>query len=85
MRTWLKLPSQDSVLNLIRQLDHRVDLLTGLLPFLEQLLKFTVHGILPAEEGVDLVLLDWETSLDRLLTGPVFSVCLPLDKDLNSR
>ena len=84
IHTWLEFPGQDRVLNLIRQLNHRIDFLAALLPFLEQLFKLLIHGVLAAEESVDLVLLDWETGLDRLLASPVLSVRLSLDEDLNS-
>jgi len=82
--TRLKLPGQDSVLNLLCQLDHRIDFLTALLPFPEQFFELFIHGVIAAKESVDLVLFDWETSFHRLLTGPVFSVRLPLDEDLCS-
>ena len=84
INTRLKLPGQDSILNLVRQLDHGIDFLTALFPFPEQFLELLVHSILAAKESVDLVLLDWETSLHRLLTSPVFSVRLSLDEDLPS-
>ena len=83
IHTRLKLPSQDSVLNLIRQLDHRVDLLAALFASPEQLFKLFVHSVVATKEGIDLVLLNRETSLDGLFTGPVFSVRLSLDEDLN--
>ena len=84
IRTWLQFPGQDSVLNLIRQLDHGINVLAALFPFLEQFFKLLIHSVFATEERVDFVLLDGETSLDRFLTSPVFSVCLSLDEDLNS-
>lgn len=80
--TWTKLSGQDSVLNLVRQLDHGIDFLASLLSLLVQLFKLCVHGVLAAEESVNFVLFDWETGLDRLFAGPVFSVCLPLHENL---
>ena len=84
IRTWLQFPGQDSILNLVCQLNHRINFLAALLPFLEQLFKLFVHRVLAAEESVDFILLDWETSLDGLLASPVLPVCLSFDEDLNS-
>ena len=81
----MELPGQDGILNLVRQLNHRIDFLTGLLSFPVQLFELFIHSILTTEEGVDLVFLDRETGLDGLFASPVFPVRLSLDEDLTQR
>lgn len=83
--TRVELPGQDGILNLVRQLDHRIDFLAALLPFPVQLFELFVHSILTTEEGIDLVFLDRETSLDGLFASPVFPMGFSLDEDLTQR
>lgn len=64
VHTGLKLPGHDRVLNLVRQLYHRVHFLAGFLSSPVQLFELLVHDVVTTEEGVDLVLLDRKASLD---------------------
>ena len=74
---------QNTVLYLVRELDHAVNLRLCLLALPHELLELFVHDVLALEELVDEVLLDRESRLHRLLAGPVFAMSLPLDKDLD--
>ncbi len=78
----LKLTSQHRVLHLVGKLKHRVDLLIGLLALLAKRFEGLIHGVVSLHPSVDILLLDRETGLDRLLTGPILTMRLSLDKDL---
>jgi hypothetical protein len=80
--TGLQSTRQDGVLHLIRELDHRVDLLLRLLPLLDELLELGVDGVLAAQERIDEVLLEGEARLDGLFTRPVLAVGFSLDEYL---
>jgi len=80
-RTRPQFSGQDGVLNFLSQLYHRIHFLPRLLAPLEQCFEFGVHSIVALQESIDFVLLDGESSLDRLFAGPIFSMCLAFHED----
>lgn len=81
-RTGHEFLRQNRVLHLVRKLDHRVHLFLRLLALSDKGLELGVHDVLPAQEGVHVLLLDRKPRFDRLLARPIFPVCLTLDEDL---
>ena len=81
-RTWLQLPGQNGVLDLVRELLHVLRFLRRLLPFDHERLERVVHGVLSADERVDVFFWYGEAGLDTLLARPVLAVGFALDKDL---
>ena len=82
--TWLKLPRQYRILNLIRQLDHVIDFLLCLLSLLDKLLEIVVHNVFSTQERIDEMLLDGKTCLDGSFSRPIFAVSFSLDKNLQT-
>lgn len=80
--TRLKLPRQDSILHLVSKLDHRIHLLLRLFTPLHESLEIRIDGVLSTQEVVDLMFFERESSFDRFLSGPIFSVSLTLDENL---
>ena len=85
VRTWAQFLGQNAVLGLIRELLHVFHFSTGFLSFSYQLVEFGIHGVVAAQKRVYLVLFDWETRLDRLLTSPIFPVSFALHKNLDKQ
>lgn len=73
---------EDAILTLAAELLKLGNLLFGLLAFSAHLGDGGLHGILAAHEGVDVLFLDGETSLDTLLASPVLAMGLALDENL---
>lgn len=80
-RTWFQSLRDDAILNLAGQLLQISNLLLALLALMPHLLEDLLHRQSAFEIGVHVLLLDGESSLDRLLSGPILAVRLPLHED----
>ena len=76
---------QDGILDLIRKLEHAVNLLLALLPLQDERFELRVHGVFAAQERIDLVFLDRKPRFHRLLARPVLAVSFTFDEDLRNK
>ena len=80
--TRLKLLRQNSILHLVSKLDHRIHLLLRLFTLFHESLEIRIDGVVSTQKVVDLMFFERESSFDRFLSGPIFSVGLTLDENL---